>query len=624
MTRETNTEKTKSKIPVNTAENKNLWIQAYQDLWPIAKKSFCLSFFLGLADSLLPFMNLYFLSMILNLLAAAEFELLWQRIVVYLSIYLVVQLLAALIRPLEQNEYTKVSRKIQALPNEKMLRVNFHYSDNKLIHDKVHRINRDYFNSPASMYDLYLRTREVIKRIISLVFAIVLLLPIFNLAPVTVPGLEWSRSHWLDLGVLGIITIVITLSLITVKKLTKRISSDQEDLYIWNAIYYVLYVNLQDVEGGKEVRLYNLHESLKKNFAKSMESLNNVYENQLKTISVKDVINIIGSQCTNIVMFLLIGIRVISGALPVGMIVQLNGAVKQLMTAIENIIEFASIFTQPDAISRFYEIMDLPDQDAKGSIPVEKRLDNKYNLAVENLNFTYPDTDKQVLKNISVGFEVGKSYAIVGENGSGKTTFIKLLMRLYEPNSGEVKLNNIAANKYSLSEYYTLFSVVFQDFRLLGLTLGENIAVAPKYDETKVMEVMKQADMGSFLCKIDEKLDIYLGTEFDRTGVNISGGESQKLAIARALYKDAPIMILDEPTAALDPVAEFEVYQNFKEIVKDKTAFYISHRLSSCRFCDEILVFDNGEIVQRGKHEDLVEVPGKYKELWDAQAQYYV
>ena len=148
--------------------------------------------------------------------------------------------------------------------------------------------------------------------------------------------------------------------------------------------------------------------------------------------------------------------------------------------------------------------------------------------------------------------------------------------------------------------------------------------MAPKCDETKVMEVMKQADMDSFLCKLDGKLDTYLGTEFDRSGVNISGGESQKLAIARALYKDAPIMILDEPTAALDPVAEFEVYQNFKEIVKDKTAFYISHRLSSCRFCDEILVFDNGEIVQCGKHEDLVEVSGKYKELWDAQAQYYV
>src|SRR5699024_5672693 len=216
-----------------------------------------------------------------------------------------------------------------------------------------------------------------------------------------------------------------------------------------------------------------------------------------------------------------------------------------------------------------------------------------------------------------------KKYAIVGENGSGKTTFIKLLMRLYDPTSGEITLNKIDSQKYKLTEYFQLFSVVFQDFRLLGLTLGQNIAVSQDYDADLAMTTLDEVGLADFSKTLPKELDTHLGKEFDNRGVQLSGGQAQKVGMSRALYKDAPIMILDEPTAALDPVAEFEIYQKFDQIVEDKTAFYISHRLSSCRFCDEILVFDNGEIVQKGSHEELVKQPGKYYDLWHAQAQYY-
>ena len=224
---------------------------------------------------------------------------------------------------------------------------------------------------------------------------------------------------------------------------------------------------------------------------------------------------------------------------------------------------------------------------------------------------------------MNVEFEVGKKYAIVGENGSGKTTFIKLLMRLYEPSKGEVLLNRIDAQKYKLTEYFQLFSVVFQDFRLLGLNLGQNIAVNQTYDADFAMTNLEEIGLSEFVETLPKGLETYLGKEFENSGVQMSGGQSQKVAMARALYKDSPIMILDEPTAALDPVAEFEIYQKFDEIVEDKTSFYISHRLSSSRFSDEILVFDEGEIVQKGSHEELVDEPGKYHDLWQAQAQYY-
>ncbi|MEA4832692.1 MAG: ABC transporter ATP-binding protein, partial [Oscillospiraceae bacterium] len=214
--------------------------------------------------------------------------------------------------------------------------------------------------------------------------------------------------------------------------------------------------------------------------------------------------------------------------------------------------------------------------------------------------------------------------AVVGMNGSGKTTFIKLLCRLYDPTEGEILLNGINIKKYDYDEYMSIFSVVFQDFKLFSFSLGQNVAARVDYDKTKVEACLKEAGFGDRLSSMPEGVETCLYKDFDEKGVKISGGEAQKIALARALYKDAPFIVLDEPTAALDPIAEYEIYSKFNEIVGDKTAIYISHRLSSCRFCDDIAVFHEGKLIQRGSHDKLVaDEDGKYYELWHAQAQYY-
>lgn len=178
--------------------------------------------------------------------------------------------------------------------------------------------------------------------------------------------------------------------------------------------------------------------------------------------------------------------------------------------------------------------------------------------------------------------------------------------------------------KYNYAEYMNLFSVVFQDFQLFALQLGENVASDVRYDREKVLDCLKKAGFEDRLEKMEKGLDSYLYKDYEEEGIDISGGEAQKIAIARALYKDAPFMILDEPTAALDPMAEAEIYSKFDEIAGDRTSVYISHRLSSCKFCDEILVFHHGTVIQQGSHEQLVtDQQGKYYELWNAQAQYY-
>ncbi len=242
---------------------------------------------------------------------------------------------------------------------------------------------------------------------------------------------------------------------------------------------------------------------------------------------------------------------------------------------------------------------------------------------IRDVSFRYPNTETWALRHVNMKFQVGSRLAVVGENGSGKTTFIKLLCRLYDPTQGEILLNGIDIRKYSYRQYIDLFSVVFQDFQLLAFPLGQNVAAAVEVDKGRAARCLEMAGFGKRLAALPQGLETPLYKEFDESGVQVSGGGAQKIALARALYKDAPFVVLDEPTAALDPVAEMEVYENFDKIVGDKTAVYISHRLSSCRFCDDIAVFDHGHIVQQGSHDALVEAPGKYQELWHAQAQYY-
>jgi ATP-binding cassette subfamily B protein len=266
-----------------------------------------------------------------------------------------------------------------------------------------------------------------------------------------------------------------------------------------------------------------------------------------------------------------------------------------------------------------YEFLDLPDVKYRGTLTTEKRADNEYEIEFKNVSFKYPDTESYVLKNLNLKLRVGRKLAVVGMNGSGKTTMIKLLCRLYDPTEGEITLNGIDIKKYDYREYMDLFSVVFQDFKLTGFSLGQNVAAAVSYDAERVKKLLDVVGFGETY-----PLDTPLYKSYDENGVEVSGGEAQKIALARALYRGSPVIILDEPTAALDPIAESEIYSKFDSIVGDRTAIYISHRLSSCRFCDDIAVFHEGRLVQRGGHDELLaDENGKYRELWTAQAQYY-
>lgn len=311
-----------------------------------------------------------------------------------------------------------------------------------------------------------------------------------------------------------------------------------------------------------------------------------------------------------------------NGLISIGSILLYVSVIQQMLNYISTIItKYNDAQFILDYLKHLNDFLSDDSILTEGTLPIEKRKDNEYEFTFKNVSFAYPDSDKEVLSNINLTFKVGETMAIVGRNGAGKTTIVKLLCRLYKPTKGQILLNGIDIQKFDFNEYTRIFSPVFQNFSLFNMSVEENINCGHIHNED-ITEILKTVDLHERIFQDKDKLKMIL-EDHNKKGVKLSGGQAQKLAIARALYKDAPFIILDEPTAALDPFAEAEIYQNFAKLIKNKTAIYISHRMSSCHFCDRIVVFKNGRIVEDGNHDSLMQLNGEYHELYETQAKYY-
>lgn len=431
---------------------------------------------------------------------------------------------------------------------------------------------------------------------------------------------------WAKLALVGGVGLNVVLTV-----LVKRKSASLQTAYLSNAVplntqleKFMQY--LDHYTSGKDIRLYAMEQPLADFVGKDVYG--NVCDCE-ETMRFRCAgLNFISTMMNYVLRFgvyLLLIFVALGGGLSVGAIAQYVSCIMLLLAAISGMVgAVQTSLINHEYTKRFFSYFDIPNPMYQGSLSVEKRDDNEYDIEFRDVSFQYPNTDAYALRHVNLKFKIGEKLAVVGMNGSGKTTFIKLLCRLYDPTEGVILLNGVDIRKYNYDEYMSIFAVVFQDFRLFAFSLGQNVAAGAGYNRTQAAFCLKEAGFGERLSKMPKGLETSLYQDFDKQGVEISGGEAQKIALARALYKNAPFIVLDEPTAALDPASEYEVYRKFNEISGGKTAIYISHRLASCRFCDEILVFNEGVIVQHGTHEALLaESGGKYAELWNAQAQYY-
>jgi len=285
--------------------------------------------------------------------------------------------------------------------------------------------------------------------------------------------------------------------------------------------------------------------------------------------------------------------------------------------------EFATLHKECLGLSVIQEYIHLPEPFRfEGGVPIPKA--DTYELKLENVTFRYPGTEKEIIREMSLTLHPGEKIALVGLNGAGKTTFVKLLCGFYDPDEGRVLLNGIDIREFNRQEYYDLFSAVFQEMSMLDLTVAEHVAqTVENIDLKRVADCLDKAGLTDKVEKLPQKLETHVGKIAFLDGVEFSGGEMQRLVLARALYKNGPILVLDEPTAALDPIAENDIYMKYHEMTGGKTSLFISHRLASTRFCDRILFLQDGVITEEGTHEELLSLGGEYAKLFHVQARYY-
>ena len=324
----------------------------------------------------------------------------------------------------------------------------------------------------------------------------------------------------------------------------------------------------------------------------------------------------------DIISYLYLGILVLSGGISIAVFTQMTASSAAFNSSLSSLLfQLQQIVKSCNYAYEYVKFADFPAAIEKGSRHIEG---TEHAVEFRNVSFTYPNTDVEVLKGVSITLRQGEHLSVVGLNGAGKTTFVKLLCRLYDPTEGEILLDGVNIKEYDYNEYMSVFAPVFQDFKLFAFSVKENIILDGSCSDEELNGFIEQVGLSDKINSLEKKCDTVLFKAFDENGIEPSGGEQQKMAIARALYKKAPVVILDEPTAALDPVAEYDIYRQFHSLVGGKTAIYISHRLSSCKFCDRIAVFSEGVIKECGTHDELICIDnGIYAEMFRAQAKYY-
>ena len=392
----------------------------------------------------------------------------------------------------------------------------------------------------------------------------------------------------------------------------------------WRKLEYMENVTT-DFSYAKDIRLFGM----KKFLAKKQKD---VYDEELRHwIKSRQywIYNSIFSHGISLVRQLIITgwlvYSVIAKDLSIGNFTLYLASAGAFSNAINEVLSALSALRERSAHTDDYRsFMDIPGDSGKDTIPVPKA--DKYVFTFENVSFKYKGQEKYALKNLNITIAAGEKLAVVGLNGAGKSTFIKLLLRLYDVTEGRILMNGTDIRRFDRAEYYRLFSPAFQDVTVFAFPMAENVSMSPpdETDKNKAEKCVREAGLGDKMDKLEKGIDTELLKVLYDDGVDLSGGEKQKLALARALYKGSDIIVLDEPTAALDALAEYRLYKSFNGLVGNRTAVYISHRLSSTRFCDRVAMFKDGEMTETGTHEELMAKNGDYAEMFRVQAQYYV
>ena len=515
--------------------------------------------------------------------------------------------------------YNKELREISS----KLFRIEYQRLENSEFKELVHKHSEAQDRVFSSFVQFTWMMRDFISGALTLVISVVIIIPLLKIGFEKTGTSFFERPAFL-LTIFGAIAVMAVIILVVAVRMNKAWFKASDEYSRLDRIFYYFLNMFSDYNTGKEIRVYN-EQALIKHTA--TDKLLTDGERVLKKASMNTArqssfVAILGA-LVGFGIYLFIGTKGLYGLFGIGSLVLYCGAFMQIIAGIMKMaVTFGKTAEMVPLVNYYFEIVNTNDEMTYG----EKKLDLSagFELEFKNVSFKYPSAENYALRNVNLKIENGEHLAVVGRNGSGKTTFIKLMCRLYDVTDGEILINGTDIKEYTRESITGLYSVAFQDFKIFSVSLKDNICASSDFDSDRFYACLENANIKDRAERLADKENTYLYKDLDETGVEISGGEAQKLALARALYKDAPVVILDEPTAALDPIAENEIYSRFNSFVQNKTAIYISHRLSSCAFCDKIAVFDNARLVEHGTHRELLGAGGKYSELWNAQARYYI
>ena len=596
---------------------------AFKEIHRLEKRLLPTSIVVAIVTAVMPFINIWFTSKIIDLLDGGTSM---SDLAVYIGLavginavlFFINYFLGDIYFMFRSLMYNKELQNISA----KLFKAEYQKLESSDFKELIHKHSEAQDRVFSSFVQFSWMMRDFISGAVTLIISVIIIIPLLKIG-FTKTGDTYFESPVFLLTIFGAIAIMAVIILIVATQMNKAWFKAGDEYSRLDRIFYYFLNMFSDYNTGKEIRLYkeqNLieHTATDKLLTDGEKLLKKA---SLHTAKSSSFVAILGA-LVGFGIYLFIGVKGLYGLFGIVSLVLYCGSFMQIINGIMKMaVTFGKTAEMVPLVNYYFKIVNANDNMTYG----EKELDlsDKFEIEFKNVSFKYPNTENYALQNINLKINNGEHLAVVGRNGSGKTTFIKLMCRLYDVTDGEILINGINIKEYSKESIIKLYSVVFQDFKIFSTTLAQNISANEEYDKERLYDTLDKANIKDRVLAMENKESTYLYKDLDKSGVEISGGEAQKLALARALYKDSPVVILDEPTAALDPVAENEIYNRFNSFVDNKTAIYISHRLSSCVFCNRIAVFDKSQLVETGTHQGLLNVNGKYNELWNAQAKYY-
>lgn len=574
----------------------------------------------GFVKAAAPFLVLYFSAAVLNKLIAGRYDEALMNAAFLIGSQFIAELITSLC---DQREFVweeNADSAVKQMLSSKSFELEYEKFEMQETRDALRRAHITAMGIGGfgmQIRTLYFIFQYAFSIIFSVVFTVILLLQVDDKKG------GFFTSYWSTIVLVLIYVLLVIILIYKMNKLVAVLSDKVSNNDRFNSIANYIDNIINNQKNAKDIRIFKLQDTLIEKYRTLLFKGNIKYIEMGKDIGKNSSFNAFILDVTFGIAYIFIGAKALYGVIPIGDVILYAGAINKISDSFINYLKnVVNFLYRSDILDAFVNFINMPSMSYDGTLPIEKRNDGRYIFEFHDVSFSYPDSDIEVLSHVNLKFNIGQKLALVGRNGAGKTTLVKLLCRLYEPTEGYITLNDIDIRKYKYEEYVQAFSVVFQDFAMFSMNLDENIAGSEEIDYDKLDNVLMQVELKERVDKMKDGVSTHLYHD-NGEGVDISGGEAQRIAIARALYKDAPFIILDEPTAALDPIAEAEIYENFNKMINNKTALYISHRMSSCKFCDDIVVLDHGKVAEYGTHDELLSKNGIYAELYNTQAQYY-